>query len=114
MTWQLGRGLAGQSLHVMFTSSCGFYKVFSPTSHPPHVFQAAATLSRALDCCVLRNPRPRYTARGVGAAKARQIPSWVFVDLTFQIEVQGPKLALAHIFLDSVQGEHSYYSIAPA
>ena len=75
----------------------------------PHEFKTTGPTLRWL----LR-PRAVNGARGAGPAKSRQIPGWVFVDLAFQIEVQGPKLALAHIFLDSVQGEHFHYSIAPA
>src|SRR4051812_40241741 len=50
-------------------------------------------------------------ALSAGATKARQIPSRVLVDLTFRIEVQRPKLALAHIFSRFCAGGHCYYSI---
>src|ERR1700686_3228207 len=48
----------------------------------------------------------------MGRAKAGQIPGGVFVDLTFRIKVQGPKLALAHIVSRFRAGGNTlYYSI---
>ena len=40
---------------------------------------------------------PANAARTARASEPRQIPGWIFVDLTFEIEVQRPKLALAHM-----------------
>ena len=88
----------------MFTSSCGFYKVFGPTT-PAMRRLGLKTTGQPLRRLV--RPRALYRANDAGPPKSRQIPGWVFVDLAFQIKVQGPKLALAHIFLDSMQGEHS-------
>ena len=96
----------------MFTSSCGFYKVFGP-----QLAQGSETLRTAalrLLVCFGAVGRPVNTARPVGTAKARQIPGWVLVDLAFRIEVQWPKLALAHILSQFHAGGRSYYSIRPA
>src|SRR5947208_11976495 len=54
---------------------------------------------------------PANAARAAGASKPRQIPGWIFVDLTFQIKVQGPKFALGHMSSRFRAGGYTpYYS----